>query len=156
MRQVSTIVSELPRIFPRYEFEKPRKRHEGNYYTGYFAGRQQLIELLFARIGRKDSLREIKTSLNVHHRLNRPWRRKILSVFWPTTLPRLLKLSLIFLNRDGKLNCSSNWLNKISRSNHSRQPFPMLFLLRFGQQCAITGCWHTLNIKLNSPTPLLN
>jgi len=60
-------MSELLRIFPRYEFEKLEKEHNGNYYTKYFTGWQQLMVLLFAQIGGKDSLREIETSLNVHH-----------------------------------------------------------------------------------------
>lgn len=67
MRQVNTIMSELLRIFPRYEFEKLEKEHKGNYYTKYFTGWQQLMVLLFAQIGGKDSLREIETSLSVHH-----------------------------------------------------------------------------------------
>ena len=66
MRQVNTIMSELLRVFPRYEFEKLEKEHNGNYYTKYFTGWQQLMVLLFAQIGGKDSLREIETSLNVH------------------------------------------------------------------------------------------
>jgi len=32
MRQNNTIMSELLRIFPRYEFEKLEKAHKGNYY----------------------------------------------------------------------------------------------------------------------------
>lgn len=67
MEQHNTIMSELLRIFPRYEFEKFEKELKGNYYTKYFTGWQQLIVLLFAQIGGKDSLREIETSLNVHH-----------------------------------------------------------------------------------------
>lgn len=59
-------MSELLRIFPRYEFEKLEKEHKGNYYTKYFSGWQQLITLLFAQVGGKDSLREIETSLTVH------------------------------------------------------------------------------------------
>jgi len=59
-------MSELLRIFPRYEFEKLEEQYNGNYYTKYFTGWQQLIVLLFAQIGGKDSLREIETSLNMH------------------------------------------------------------------------------------------
>ena len=66
MGQVNTIMSELLRIFPRYEFEKLEEQYNGNYYTKYFTGWQQLIVLLFAQIGGKDSLREIETSLNMH------------------------------------------------------------------------------------------
>jgi len=66
MRQFNTILTELLKIFPRYEFEKLENQHDGNYYTKYFTGWQQLIVLLFSQIGGKDSLREIETSLNVH------------------------------------------------------------------------------------------
>jgi len=66
MRQVTTIMAELLRIFPRYEFEKLEDRYNSNCYTKYFTGWQQLIVLLFSQIGGKDSLREIETSLNVH------------------------------------------------------------------------------------------
>ncbi len=66
MRQANTILSELLRIFPRYEFEKLEKQYKGNYYTKYFTGWQQLMVLLFAQVGGQDSLREIETSLTVH------------------------------------------------------------------------------------------
>ena len=46
--------------------KKLEKELKGNYYTKYFTGWQQLITLLFAQVGGKDSLREIETSLNVH------------------------------------------------------------------------------------------
>ena len=67
MSQVNTIMSELLRLFPRYEFEKLENKYNGNHYTKYFSGWQQLIVLLFSQAGRKDSLREIETSLSVHH-----------------------------------------------------------------------------------------
>lgn len=66
MRQINTIMSELLKIFPRYEFEKLEKQFQVNRYTKYFTAWQQLIVLLFSQIGGKDSLREIETSLNVH------------------------------------------------------------------------------------------
>jgi len=59
-------MTELLKIFPRYEFDKLENRHLSNYYTKYFSGWQQLIVLLFAQAGFKDSLREIETSLRVH------------------------------------------------------------------------------------------
>jgi len=65
-RQVNTIMNELLKIFPRYEFEKLANQYSGNRYTKYFDGWQQLIVLLFAQAGQKDSLREIETSLRVH------------------------------------------------------------------------------------------
>ena len=66
MRQFNTIMTELLRLFPRYEFEKLENQYKGNYYTKYFTSWQQLIVLLFSQIGGKDSLREIETSLSVH------------------------------------------------------------------------------------------
>lgn len=66
MRQVTTILGELLRIFPRYEFEKLEKQYQSNRYTKYFNGWQQLVTLLFAQIDGHDSLRGIETSLGVH------------------------------------------------------------------------------------------
>ena len=68
MAKVNTILLELLKLFPGYEFEKLEKRYNGNHYTKYFTGWQQLITLLFAQAGRKDSLRDIETSLSVHYR----------------------------------------------------------------------------------------
>jgi len=64
--QINTIMAELLRIFPRYELEKLETRYQGNYYTKYFTGWQQLIVLLFSQVGGKDSLREIEASLSAH------------------------------------------------------------------------------------------
>jgi len=66
MRQINTIITELLRLFPRYEFEKLEKQYNGNRYTKYFTSWQQLIVLLFSQIGGKDSLREIEISLKAH------------------------------------------------------------------------------------------
>lgn len=66
-RQVTTIMSELLKIFPRYKFEKLENRYKGDRYTKYFSSWQQLIGLLFSQIGSKDSLRDIETSLKVHY-----------------------------------------------------------------------------------------
>ncbi len=63
MKQVTTMLGELLRIFPRYEFEKLEKQHQSNHYTKYFTGWQQLITLLYAQIAGHDSLRGIQTSL---------------------------------------------------------------------------------------------
>jgi len=67
MAKVNTILLELLKLFPRYEFEMLENRYNGNYYTKYFSGWQQLITLLFAQAGHKDSLRDIETSLSVHY-----------------------------------------------------------------------------------------
>ncbi|NTW72716.1 MAG: DUF4372 domain-containing protein, partial [Eubacteriaceae bacterium] len=66
MRQITTIMGELLRILPRYEFEKLEKQHRSNHYTKYYTGWQQLVTLLFAQIAGHDSLRAIQTSLGVH------------------------------------------------------------------------------------------
>ena len=66
MNQVTTMLGELVKIFPRYEFEKLEKQHQSNHYTKYYTGWQQLITLLYAQIGGHDSLRGIQTSLGVH------------------------------------------------------------------------------------------
>ena len=66
MKQVTTLLGELLKIFPRYEFEKLEKQYQSNHYTKYYTGWQQLITLLFAQICGHDSLRAIQTSLGVH------------------------------------------------------------------------------------------
>jgi len=66
MRQTTTIMGELLKILPRYEFEKLEKQHRSNHYTKYYTGWQQLVTLLFAQIAGHDSLRAIQTSLGVH------------------------------------------------------------------------------------------
>jgi len=67
MGKINTIMLELLKLFPRYEFEKLENRYNGNYYTKYFTGWQQLVTLLFAQAGGKNSLRDIETSLSVHY-----------------------------------------------------------------------------------------
>ena len=66
MKQVTTLLGELLKIFPGYEFEKLEKQHQSNHYTKYYTGRQQLITLFYAQVGGHDSLRGIQTSLGVH------------------------------------------------------------------------------------------
>ena len=66
MKQVTTMLGELLKIFPRYEFEKLEKQYQSNHYTKYFTGWQELITLFYAQIVGHDSLRGIQTSLGVH------------------------------------------------------------------------------------------
>ena len=66
MKQVTTILGELLKIFPRYEFEKLERMYQSNHYTKYYTGWQQFITLLYSQIGGYDSLRGIETSLGVH------------------------------------------------------------------------------------------
>ena len=66
MKQVTTILGELLKIFPRYEFEKLERMYQSNHYTKYYTGWQQFITLLYSQIGGYDSLRGIEISLGVH------------------------------------------------------------------------------------------
>jgi hypothetical protein len=66
MKQVTTLLGELLKIFPRYEFEKLENQHQSNHYTKYYMGWQQLITLFYVQIGGHDRLRGIQTSLGVH------------------------------------------------------------------------------------------
>gem|GEM_PF-2950088 len=61
MKQVTTILGELLKIFPRYKFGKLEHMYYSNHYTKYYTGWQQFITLLFAQIGGQDSLRGIET-----------------------------------------------------------------------------------------------
>ena len=66
MKQVTTMLGEFLKIFPRYEFKKLEKKRQSNHYTESFMGWQQLIILFYAQIVGHDSLRGIQTSLDVH------------------------------------------------------------------------------------------
>jgi hypothetical protein len=66
MKQVTTILGELLRHFPRYEFEKLETYYQSNRYTKYFTGWRQLVTPLFAQIGGHDIRRGIEMSLGVH------------------------------------------------------------------------------------------
>jgi len=50
MRQVTTILGELLKIFPRYEFEKLEQQHQRNHYTKYYTGWQQLSRYSMHRL----------------------------------------------------------------------------------------------------------
>ena len=67
MGKITPLLGKLDNIFPRYDFEKLENQYNANHYTKYFTGWQQFIVLLFAQINGKDSLREIETSINLHH-----------------------------------------------------------------------------------------
>lgn len=38
MHKVNTIMLELLKLFPRYEFDKLVNRYQGDHYTKYFSG----------------------------------------------------------------------------------------------------------------------
>jgi len=69
--KVTTILGELLKNFPGYEFEKLEKQNQSNRYTKYCTGWQQFVTLLFAQIGGHDSFRSIETGLCVHTQKNK-------------------------------------------------------------------------------------
>ncbi len=67
MSYTNTIFNQLLHLLPRHEFERAVTLHEGDKYIKYFSCWQQFITLLYAQIRKKDSLRDITTSLRVQH-----------------------------------------------------------------------------------------
>ena len=68
MSHVNTIYNQLLQLLPRHEFEKGVILHKGDKYVKYFTCWQQFITLLYAQIRKKDSLRDIITSLCVQYK----------------------------------------------------------------------------------------
>jgi hypothetical protein len=64
MSHNNTIFNQLLQLLPRHEFEKAVLRHNGDKYIKYFSCWQQFIILFYAQIRKKDSLRDIITSLH--------------------------------------------------------------------------------------------
>lgn len=63
MHKVTTIFSELLKLYPRYQFEKAVQWHQGDRYMKIFTTWQQYITILYSQIKQKDSLRDIETGL---------------------------------------------------------------------------------------------
>jgi len=63
MSHSNTIFNQLLQLLPRHEFDKAVSLHKGDKYVKYFSCWQQFITLLYAQIRKKDSLRDISTSL---------------------------------------------------------------------------------------------
>lgn len=64
MSHSNTIFNQLLELLPRHEFEKAVTLHNGDKYIKYFSCWQQFITLFYAQIRKKDSLRDIVTSLH--------------------------------------------------------------------------------------------
>ena len=109
MKQVTTILGELLKIFPRYEFEKLEKQYQSNHYTKYFTGWQQLITLQYAQIVGHDSLRAIQTSLGVHYQ---KWYHLGLDGIKRSTLSDAMKNRPYKSMRD----CSTNYSTSVGQS----------------------------------------
>lgn len=63
MHKLSTIFSELLKLYPRYQFEKTVERYQGDRYVKTFSTWQQFITILYSQIKQKDSLRDIVAGL---------------------------------------------------------------------------------------------
>ena len=63
MHKVTTIFSELLKLYPRYQFEKAVHWYQGDRYVKIFTTQQQYITILYSQIKQKDSLRDIETGL---------------------------------------------------------------------------------------------
>jgi len=63
MNRVYTMLAELLKLCPRYQFERTTERYRGNRYVKTFTAWQQYIAVLYSQITHKDSLRDIGTGL---------------------------------------------------------------------------------------------
>lgn len=68
MGHTTTIFNQLLNFLPRHDFEGFIKQYDANKYTKKLDCWQQLLCLLYAQAAEKDSLRDIETSLKVHHK----------------------------------------------------------------------------------------
>lgn len=66
MHTCYTIFGELLKLLPRHQFERAVQEHGGDRYVKSFTTWQQLLTMLYAQIGQKDSLRDITTGLVAH------------------------------------------------------------------------------------------
>ena len=64
----NSICSQLFNFIPRYCFEKIVKKSRGDRYCKHFTAWKQFLNLLFAQISGKDSLREIENALLANHK----------------------------------------------------------------------------------------
>jgi hypothetical protein len=65
MSHLNTIFNQLLSLVPRHEFERSVSRNSADRYVKYFSCWQQFIVLLYAQIRKKESLRDITSSLLV-------------------------------------------------------------------------------------------
>lgn len=61
MRKLETILGELLKLVPRYEFEKAVQQYQGDRYVKSYTTWRQYITILFSQIKQKDSIRDIVT-----------------------------------------------------------------------------------------------
>ena len=68
MAYTTTVFNQLLDFLPRYDFESFVNQYEADKYTKKLNCWQQLLCLLYAQAMGKESLRDIETSLKVHHK----------------------------------------------------------------------------------------
>jgi len=68
MSHINTIFNQLLSLLPRHEFERSVSLTSANKYVKYFSCWQQFIVLLYAQILKKESLRDITSSLRTQSR----------------------------------------------------------------------------------------
>jgi hypothetical protein len=68
MNSGKTVFAQLLQYLPRYEFEKCVKRYKGNHRIRRFPCYDQFLCLAFAQLTYRESLRDIETCLNSHHK----------------------------------------------------------------------------------------
>ena len=68
MSNTTTVFNQLVDFLPRYDFECFVSQYDANKYTKRLNCWQQLLCLLYAQAMGKESLRDIETSLKVHHK----------------------------------------------------------------------------------------
>lgn len=61
MRKLETILGELLKLVPRYQFEKAVQLYQGDRYVKSYTTWRQYITILFSQIKQKDSIRDIVT-----------------------------------------------------------------------------------------------
>jgi hypothetical protein len=67
MAYATTVFNQLLDFLPRYDFDYFVKQYDANKYTKKLDCWQQLLCLIYAQATGKESLRDIETSLKVHH-----------------------------------------------------------------------------------------
>jgi len=68
MNAGKTVFAQIMEHLPRYEFDKCVKKYKGNHRVRKFSCYDQFLCLAFAQITYRESLRDIETCLNSHHK----------------------------------------------------------------------------------------
>ena len=63
MNESKTILTQITKFIPRYEFNKCAERYDGNKWSKEFSCWDQFLCMLFAQLTYRDSLRDIEACL---------------------------------------------------------------------------------------------